>query len=185
MDALPALISKNDGRIHTSYNQAVAATGRLSSTNPNLQNIPIRTDKGREIRTAFVPRNDDFILMAADYSQIELRIMADFSGDKDMIEAFKKGRDIHATTASKIFKVPLDKVDDDMRRKAKTANFGIIYGISAFGLSQRLAIPRKEAADIIEAYFAEFPSVKKYMDRVINEAKENDMWKPLWGERDF
>ncbi|HBH21795.1 MAG TPA: DNA polymerase I [Cytophagales bacterium] len=185
VDALPALISKNDGRIHTSYNQAVAATGRLSSTNPNLQNIPIRTDKGREIRTAFVPRNDDFILMAADYSQIELRIMADFSGDKDMIEAFKKGRDIHATTASKIFKVPLDKVDDDMRRKAKTANFGIIYGISAFGLSQRLAIPRKEAADIIEAYFAEFPSVKKYMDRVINEAKENEYVETIMGRKRF
>ncbi|MCK5468053.1 MAG: DNA polymerase I, partial [Cyclobacteriaceae bacterium] len=148
VDALPALISKKDGRIHTSYNQAVAATGRLSSTNPNLQNIPIRTAKGREIRKAFIPRDKDFILMSADYSQIELRIMAAFAKDESMIEAFKNGRDIHAATASKIFKVLIEDVDDDMRRKAKTANFGIIYGISAFGLSQRLGIPRREATDI-------------------------------------
>ena len=185
VDALPTLISKNDGRIHTSYNQAVAATGRLSSTNPNLQNIPIRTEKGREIRKAFVPRDEDHILMAADYSQIELRIMADFAKDTSMIEAFKNGRDIHATTASKIFKVDLADVDGDMRRKAKTANFGIIYGISAFGLSQRLGIPRKEAADIIEAYFAEFPSVKAYMDSVINDARENEYVETILGRRRY
>ncbi len=185
VDALPALISKKDGRIHTSYNQAVAATGRLSSTNPNLQNIPIRTEKGREIRKAFVPRNEDYILMAADYSQIELRIMAAFAKDKSMIEAFKNGRDIHATTASKIFKVALEEVDGDMRRKAKTANFGIIYGISAFGLSQRLGIPRREAADIIDAYFSEFPSVKSYMDQVINDAREHEYVETILGRRRY
>jgi len=185
VDALPALISKKDGRIHTSYNQAVAATGRLSSTNPNLQNIPIRTEKGREIRKAFVPRNEDYILMAADYSQIELRIMAAFAKDKSMIEAFRNGRDIHATTASKIFKVALEEVDGDMRRKAKTANFGIIYGISAFGLSQRLGIPRREAADIIDAYFTEFPSVKSYMDQVINDARENEFVETILGRRRY
>lgn len=185
VDALPNLISKNDGRIHTSYNQAVAATGRLSSTNPNLQNIPIRTEKGREIRKAFVPRDKDYTLMAADYSQIELRIMAAFARDASMIEAFKNGRDIHATTASKIFKVDLDAVDEDMRRKAKTANFGIIYGISAFGLSQRLAIPRREAADIIDAYFAEFATVKAYMDKVINDARENEYVETILGRRRY
>jgi len=185
VDALPALISKKDGRIHTSYNQAVAATGRLSSTNPNLQNIPIRTEKGREIRKAFVPRDKDFILMAADYSQIELRIMAAFAKDKSMIEAFKNGRDIHATTASKIFKLPLEEVDSDMRRKAKTANFGIIYGISAFGLSQRLGIPRREAADIIDAYFSEFPAVKAYMDKVINDARQNEFVETILGRRRY
>ncbi len=185
VDALPTLINPKDGRIHTSYNQAVAATGRLSSTNPNLQNIPIRTEKGREIRKAFVPRGADFTLMAADYSQIELRIMAAFAKDESMMEAFKNGRDIHATTASKIFKVPLEEVDGDMRRKAKTANFGIIYGISAFGLSQRLGIPRREAADIIDAYFAEFPSVKGYMDKVINDARENEYVETIMGRRRY
>lgn len=185
VDALPALISKKDGRIHTSYNQAVAATGRLSSTNPNLQNIPIRTSKGREIRKAFIPRDKDFILMSADYSQIELRIMADFAKDESMIEAFKNGRDIHATSASKIFKVPLDEVDDDMRRKAKMANFGIIYGISAFGLSQRLGIPRREAVEIIDAYFAEFSAVKAYMDKVINEARENGFVETIMGRKRY
>lgn len=185
VDALPALISKKDGRIHTSYNQAVAATGRLSSTNPNLQNIPIRTAKGREIRKAFVPRSKDFMLMAADYSQIELRIMAEFAKDESMIEAFKNGRDIHATSASKIFKIPLDEVDDDMRRKAKMANFGIIYGISAFGLSQRLGIPRREAVEIIDAYFAEFSAVKTYMDKVINDARENGFVETIMGRKRY
>jgi DNA polymerase-1 len=185
VDALPTLVSKRDGRIHTSYNQAVAATGRLSSTNPNLQNIPVRTEKGREIRKAFVPRSHEFILMAADYSQIELRIMAAFAEDKSMIEAFKAGRDIHATTASKIFKVTLEDVDGDMRRKAKTANFGIIYGISAFGLSQRLGIPRREASDIIDAYFSEFKSVKSYMDKVINDAREHEYVETILGRRRY
>lgn len=185
IDALPTLISAGDGRIHTCYNQAVAATGRLSSTSPNLQNIPIRTEKGREIRKAFIPRNDEFILMAADYSQIELRIMASFARDESMMEAFKNGRDIHATTAAKIFKVPLEAVDPDMRRKAKTANFGIIYGISAFGLAQRLEIPRKEAGEIIAAYFEEFPAVKKYMDAIIILARENEYVETILGRKRY
>ncbi|MCX2744654.1 DNA polymerase I [Mangrovivirga sp. M17] len=185
IDALPELISERDGRIHTSYNQAVAATGRLSSTNPNLQNIPIRTEKGRAIRKAFVPRNEDYTLLAADYSQIELRIMASFSGDKHMIEAFKNGTDIHSATAAKIFKVNVEDVDSDMRRKAKTANFGIIYGISAFGLSQRLNIPRKEAAELIETYFEEFPAVKKYMDDIIDKARENEFVETIKGRRRY
>ncbi|MGK7394792.1 MAG: DNA polymerase I [Candidatus Cyclobacteriaceae bacterium M3_2C_046] len=185
VDALPNLISPFDGRIHTSYNQAVAATGRLSSNNPNLQNIPIRTEKGREIRKAFVPRNKDYILMSADYSQVELRIMASFAQDETMIQAFREGKDIHAATAAKIFKVPLEEVDSEMRRRAKTANFGIIYGISAFGLSERLGIPRREAADIISAYFKEFPGVKKYMDRVINQAREQEFVETIMGRRRY
>ena len=185
VDALPLLISPRDGRLHTSFNQAVAATGRLSSTNPNLQNIPIRTEKGREIRKAFIPRGKDFTLLAADYSQIELRIMAAFAKDESMMEAFRTGRDIHSTTAAKIFNVPLEEVDSDMRRKAKTANFGIIYGISAFGLSERLLIPRKEAAEIIEAYFQEFPAVKEYMDRCINQAREKEYVETVLGRRRY
>jgi DNA polymerase-1 len=185
VDALPLLVSTKTGRIHTSYNQAVAATGRLSSTNPNLQNIPIRTPRGREIRKAFVPDNDDFQILSADYSQIELRIMAAFSKDESMIEAFNQGRDIHATTASKVFKVPLDAVTSDMRRKSKMVNFGIIYGISAFGLGQRLGIPRREAADIIEAYFTEFPAVKLYMDQVINDAREKEYVETILGRRRY
>jgi DNA polymerase I len=174
VDALPQMISPKDGLVHTSYNQAVAATGRLSSNNPNLQNIPIRTEKGKEIRKAFVPRNEDFTLLSADYSQIELRIMAHLSQDPVMIEAFVQNKDIHAETAAKLYKIPLSEVNSDMRRKAKTANFGIIYGISAFGLSQRLNIPRKEAQGIIEAYFAEFSSIKKYMDEAINFARDHE-----------
>ncbi|MCG8340316.1 MAG: DNA polymerase I [Cytophagales bacterium] len=185
VDALPALISPIDGLIHTSYNQAVTATGRLSSTHPNLQNIPIRTEKGRAIRKAFVPRDKDYVLLSADYSQIELRIMASFAKDKTMIAAFKADKDIHATTASKLFKVPLEAVDTDMRRKAKTANFGIIYGISAFGLSQRLNIPRKEASAIIDAYFEEFPAIKAYMGKVIHEAREKKYVTTLLGRKRF
>jgi DNA polymerase-1 len=185
VDALPTLVSARTGRIHTSYNQAVAATGRLSSTNPNLQNIPIRTPRGREIRKAFVPDNEDFQIMSADYSQIELRIMAAFSKDESMIEAFNQGRDIHATTASKVFKVPLEEVTSDMRRKSKMVNFGIIYGISAFGLGQRLAIPRGEAAEIIKAYFEEFPAVKGYMDQVINDAREKEYVETILGRRRY
>jgi DNA polymerase-1 len=184
VDALPQLIYPVDGRIHTSYNQAVAATGRLSSTNPNLQNIPIRSEKGKEIRRAFVPRNEEYQIMSADYSQIELRIMAAFSKDESMINAFMQGIDIHAATASKVFKVALEEVTSDMRRKAKMVNFGIIYGISAFGLSQRLDIPRKEAAEIIEAYFTEF-SIKKYMDEAINEARERGFVETILGRRRY
>jgi len=185
VDALPLLICNKDGRIHTSFNQAVTATGRLSSTNPNLQNIPIRTERGREIRKAFVPVDKDHVILSADYSQIELRLMAAFSGDPTMIDAFRNGRDIHASTASKVFRVPLDEVNSEMRRRAKTINFGIIYGISAFGLSQRLNIPRKEAADIIEAYFQEFPLVKKFMDDAITKAQEKEYAETVLGRRRY
>jgi DNA polymerase-1 len=184
IDSLPQLMGP-DGRVHTSFNQAVAATGRLSSTNPNLQNIPIRTARGREIRKAFVPKDENHLILSADYSQVELRLMAHLSEDATMIEAFRQGKDIHAITASRIFKVDLEQVDTDMRRKAKTANFGIIYGISAFGLSQRLSIPRKEAADLIDAYFAEFPSVKKYMDRIIHLAQEQEYVSTMLGRRRY
>ena len=185
VEALPQLVSVVDGRVHTNFNQAVTATGRLSSTNPNLQNIPIRTEKGREIRKAFVPRDDQHLLLAADYSQVELRIMADFSGDATMIEAFRLGQDVHSSTASKVFRVPLDQVDGEMRRKAKTVNFGIIYGISAFGLAQRIGISRKEAADIIDTYFQEFPSVKQFMDDSINRARELEYAETLLKRRRY
>lgn len=185
VDALPTMVSPKTGRIHTSYNQAVAATGRLSSTNPNLQNIPIRTPRGREIRKAFIPDNNDYQILSADYSQIELRIMAAFSEDKSMIEAFNQGRDIHSTTASKVFKVPLEEVTSEMRRKSKMVNFGIIYGISPFGLAQRLAIPRGEAANIIQSYFEEFPAVKAYMDRIVNDARELEYVETILGRRRY
>ncbi len=185
VDALPKMVSPGDGRIHTDYNQAVAATGRLSSNNPNLQNIPIRTPKGREIRKAFIPKDDDHVLLSADYSQIELRIAASFAKDEPMIEAFKGGRDIHATTAAKVFKVPVEEVDPNMRRKAKEVNFGIIYGISAFGLSQNLNIPRSEASDIIKAYFEEFPGIKRYMDESIKKAKEKEYVETIMGRRRY
>ena len=185
VDALPKLINPKDGRVHTSFNQAVAATGRLSSTNPNLQNIPIRTDRGRLIRKAFVARDDEHVLLAADYSQIELRLMAAFSQDETMVQAFKDGKDIHAATAAKIFKVDIEEVDSNMRRTAKTANFGIIYGISAFGLSQRLGIPRREAAEIIDAYFREFPGVKAYMDGAIEKARKDEYVETVMGRRRY
>ena len=185
VDALPRMVNPKDQRVHTDYRQTVAVTGRLSSNNPNLQNIPIRTKKGREIRKAFITLNSDFVLLAADYSQIELRIMANFSKDKSMIEAFKRGKDIHANTASKVFGVPLEKVDPDMRRKAKEVNFGIIYGMSAFGLSQNLNISRSEAAQIIEAYWKEFPSVRAYMDESIAKAKEQGYVETLLGRRRY
>ena len=184
IDALPQLLGP-DGRIHTSFNQAVAATGRLSSTNPNLQNIPIRTARGREIRKAFVPADKDHVIFSADYSQVELRLMAHFSEDATMMEAFRQGSDIHAITASRIFKVPLEEVNSDMRRQAKTANFGIIYGISAFGLSQRLGIPRKEAAALIDSYFAEFPSIRQYMDRILHTAQEQGFVSTILGRRRY
>jgi DNA polymerase-1 len=185
VDALPLLISKRDGRIHTSFNQAVASTGRLSSANPNLQNIPIRTPRGQEIRKAFVPRGPEFLIMSADYSQIELRIMAAFSGDQTMLDAFNNGVDIHTQTASKVFHVPIEEVTGDMRRKAKTINFGIIYGISSFGLAQRLKIPRKEAAQIIEEYFAGFPAVKDYIDQCIEKARGFGYAETILGRRRY
>ncbi|MFW5708358.1 MAG: DNA polymerase I, partial [Bacteroidota bacterium] len=173
VDAFPKLINEKTGRLHASFNQAVAATGRLSSNNPNLQNIPIRTEQGREIRKAFVPGSEEHVLLAADYSQIELRIIASLSKDPAMIEAFNQGLDIHAATAAKVFGISIDQVDRDMRRKAKTVNFGIVYGISAFGLSERLNIPRDEAATIINNYFSQYPGIKKYMDETIEFARKN------------
>jgi DNA polymerase-1 len=173
VDALPELINPKTGHIHTNYMQAVAATGRLSSNNPNLQNIPIRTERGRKIREAFIPRTKDYKLLAADYSQIELRIIAALSQDESMIAAFREGLDIHAATASKVFEVDLDQVDREMRSKAKMVNFGIIYGISAYGLSQRLDIARKEAKEIIDNYFEKYPKIKAYMDESIEFAKKH------------
>lgn len=185
VDTLPLLVNPRTGRIHTTYNQVVAVTGRLSSDNPNLQNIPIRTDRGREIRKAFVPRSKEFTLLSADYSQIELRIMAELSKDPAMIEAFNSGQDIHAATAAKVYGVELDKVTGDMRRNAKMVNFGIIYGISAFGLSERLNIPRKEAATIIENYFQKYPQVKEYMDMSIENARSKGYVETILGRRRY
>lgn len=173
VDPLPTMMDAQDGRIHTTYMQTVAATGRLSSHNPNLQNIPIRSDKGREIRKSFVSRGDGYRLMAADYSQIELRIIAALSGDTNMIEAFKTGQDIHAATASKVFNVGLDEVSRDQRSAAKAVNFGIIYGQSAFGLAQNLGISRKEAKSIIDSYFEQYGTIKGYMDDAVAKAREN------------
>ena len=183
VDALPLLLADDTKRIHTSYMQTVAATGRLSSVNPNLQNIPIRTEKGRYIRKAFIPRNQQFTLLAADYSQIELRIIAALSKDEGMIEAFVQKQDIHSATASKVFDVPMEEVTREMRSKAKMVNFGIIYGISAFGLGQRLSIPRKEAKEIIDSYFEKYPKIKSYMDESIVQAKENGYVETLLGRR--
>lgn len=172
VDPLPELVDENDGRLHTHYMQTVAATGRLSSTNPNLQNIPIRTPKGREIRKAFVAKNDDYYLMAADYSQIELRIIAALSGDKTMIEAFQNKLDIHSATAAKVYGVALEEVTREQRSNAKAVNFGIIYGQSAFGLAQNLGISRREAKSIIDSYFEQYPTIKTYMEKAKEEAKE-------------
>jgi DNA polymerase-1 len=185
VDTLPSMINPRTGRIHTSYQQAVAATGRLSSNNPNLQNIPIRTERGREVRKAFVSRNNNYTLVSADYSQIELRIIAEFSKDASMLDAFRNGIDIHTSTASKVYGVRLDQVTSEMRRNAKMVNFGIIYGISAFGLSQRLNIPRKEAATIIENYFREFPTIKEYMDGSIESARKNGYVETILGRRRY
>ncbi|MDR0872861.1 MAG: DNA polymerase I [Prevotellaceae bacterium] len=185
IDALPELIDKKTNRIHTSYNQTVTSTGRLSSSNPNLQNIPVRDEQGREIRKAFVANDDDSLFFSADYSQVELRLMAHLSGDENMQEAFNSGQDIHAATASKIYKIPLELVTNDMRRRAKTANFGIIYGISAFGLSERLNISRAEARELIEGYFATYSQVKTYMDTSILKARENGYVETLLGRKRY
>jgi len=185
VDTLPSMVSPRTGRIHTSFNQAVAATGRLSSNNPNLQNIPIRTEKGREIRRAFIPRNEDYILISADYSQIELRIIAEICKDPSMMEAFEQKQDIHSATAAKIYAVELSEVNAEMRRNAKMVNFGIIYGISAFGLSQRLNIPRKEAAFIIEQYFTKYPNIKNYMDETIEFARDHGYVETILGRKRY
>jgi DNA polymerase-1 len=184
VDALPQLIDKKTGRIHTSFNQAVTATGRLSSNNPNLQNIPVRDERGREIRKAFVPA-EGYIFFSADYSQIELRLIAHLSNDKSMISDFLSGYDIHASTAAKIFGVELKDVTREMRGKAKTANFGIIYGISSFGLSERLTIGRKEAKDLIDGYFSSYPGVKAYMDESIRKAREKGFVTTMFGRRRY
>lgn len=173
VDALPEMINAKTGRVHTSYNQAVASTGRLSSNNPNLQNIPIKTERGREVRKAFIPKDDEHVILSADYSQIELRIIAEISEEKNMLEAFKNGIDIHTATAAKVYGLHLDEVTSTHRRNAKAVNFGIIYGQSAFGLSQNLGIPRKEAQEIIENYFSQYPGIKKYMSDTIEFAREN------------
>lgn len=185
IDALPELINPLTGKIHTSYNQAVTATGRLSSTNPNLQNIPVRDELGREIRKAFIADNDDCIFFSADYSQIELRIMAHLSGDPHMIEAFCDGEDIHAATAAKIYGIAPSEVTSDMRRKAKTANFGIIYGISVFGLAERLNIPRGEAKELIDGYFKTYPQIRAYMDESIRIAKEKGYVETIFKRKRF
>lgn len=185
VDALPQLISPKTGRIHTSFMQAVTATGRLSSKDPNLQNIPIRTERGREIRKAFIPRNESFKILSADYSQIELRIMAAFSKDESMCEAFNLGLDVHKATAAKVFKVDLEEVSSEMRRKAKTVNFGIIYGVSAFGLAGQIGISRTEAKEIIDQYFLEFPKVKSYMDDSIAKAREDGFVETILGRRRY
>ena len=183
VDALPEMINKKTGRVHTSYAQAVAVTGRLSSTDPNLQNIPVRTERGREIRKAFIPRNEAFVLMSADYSQIELRIVAAISGDANMCEAFKTGKDIHTATAAKVFNVEESAVTKEMRYKAKSVNFGIIYGQGAFGLAENLGISRTEAKEIIDNYKKQFPNIQKYMDDTINFAKEHGYVETLMGRK--
>ncbi|MCM1519226.1 MAG: DNA polymerase I [Lachnoclostridium sp.] len=184
LEALPAMVNPVTGRIHTSYNQTVTATGRISSNNPNLQNIPIRTDDGREIRRGFIPDDGD-LMMSADYSQIELRLIADLSGDKDMIDAFNSGADIHRVTAAKIYHEPLEEITDDQRRHAKTANFGIIYGISAFGLAQRLGISRTEAKHLIDGYFATYPRIKEYLNEAVENARRDGFVTTRMGRRRY
>ena len=184
IDALPQLINPRTGRVHTSFNQTVTATGRLSSSNPNLQNIPIRDENGKEIRKAFIP-DEGCLFFSADYSQIELRIMAHLSEDKNMIDAFLSNHDIHAATAAKIYKIDLKDVGSDMRRKAKTANFGIIYGISVFGLAERMNVDRKEAKELIDGYFETYPGVKAYMDKSIQVAQEKGYVETIFHRKRF
>jgi DNA polymerase-1 len=184
-DALPEAIWPKTGRVHTTYNQVMTSTGRLNSQNPNLQNIPIRTERGQEIRKAFVPRSGEYRLLSADYSQIELRILAALSREKAMLEAFTAGADIHAATAARVFGVFPDLVTPEMRRKAKMVNFGIAYGISAFGLSQRLGIPRAEAGEIINQYFKQFPGIRRYMDDTIEFARQHGYVETVTGRRRY
>jgi DNA polymerase I len=185
VDALPQLVSSKTGRVHTNYQQTVAATGRLASNNPNLQNIPIRTSRGKEIRKAFIPRSADHIIVSADYSQVELRIIAALSNDDAMCEAFLQGEDIHKATAAKVFGVPIDQVDKAMRSKAKAVNFGIIYGQGAFGLAQNLGISRKEGKEIIDAYFNQFGKLKQYQQENIEFARKNGFVETLMGRRRY
>ena len=173
LDALPNEINPKTGRVHTAYAQAVAATGRLSSTNPNLQNIPIRTERGKQVRKAFIPRDENYVLLAADYSQIELRIIAALSEEETMIEAFKNGEDIHASTAAKVFNVPIEEVTREQRSNAKTVNFGIIYGVSAFGLSNQTDLTRKESKELIDLYYETYPKLRSYMSAQVDFARDN------------
>jgi DNA polymerase-1 len=185
IDALPLLINKKTGKIHTTFNQAITATGRLSSTNPNLQNIPIRTERGKEIRKAFIPSDNDHLLLSSDYSQIELRIIASLSEDKHMCEDFINGKDIHLSTAAKIYHVLPEEVSKDMRRNAKSVNFGIIYGISAFGLAEGLHIPRAEAQNLIDQYFLSYPQINQFIQDRIDFAKQNGYAITLCGRRRY
>lgn len=185
VDALPLQVEPSTGRVHTEYMQAVAATGRLSSNNPNLQNIPIRTERGRQVRKAFIPRNDDYTLLAADYSQIELRIIAALSQEETMIEAFNNGEDIHASTASKVFNVPLAEVTREQRANAKTVNFGIIYGVSAFGLSNQTNLSRGEAKELIDTYYETYPKLKAYMTRQVDFARDHGYVQTVLGRRRY
>jgi len=183
--ALPEEINPKTNRVHTVYNQAVAATGRLSSNQPNLQNIPVRTERGQQVRKAFIPRDENHVLLAADYSQIELRIIAALSKDPAMVEAFQKGEDIHATTAAKVFGVPLEEVSREQRSNAKTVNFGIVYGVSAFGLSQQTNLSRSESKELIEAYYASYPHLKAYMSKQVDFARENGYVETVLGRRRY
>lgn len=185
VDTLPEEVCVKTGGVHTRYNQAVAATGRLASSDPNIQNIPIRTEQGRHVRKAFVPRNDDYLLLVADYSQIELRIMAEISGDEALTQAFLDGYDIHSATAARVYGVALEAVDADMRRKAKMVNFGIMYGISAFGLAQRLGVSRKESVALIDEYFKQYPKVKRFMDNIVENAKKTGYTETITGRRRY
>lgn len=185
VDALPTQVNKNTGHVHTDYMQTVAATGRLSSNNPNLQNIPIRTERGRQVRKAFIPRNEEYILLAADYSQIELRIIAALSKEETMIEAFKNGEDIHSSTAAKVFNVPLEEVTREQRSNAKTVNFGIIYGVSAFGLSNQTSLSRSEAKDLIDTYYKTYPKLRNYMSEQVDFARDNGYVQTVLGRRRY
>ena len=185
VDALPLQVEEITGRVHTDYMQTVAATGRLASNNPNLQNIPIRTERGREVRKAFIPRNKDYVLLAADYSQIELRIIAALSKEETMIQAFKDGEDIHASTAAKVFNVPLEEVTREQRGNAKTVNFGIIYGVSAFGLSNQTDLSRSEAKELIETYYETYPKLRSYMSEQVEFARDNGYVQTVLGRRRY
>lgn len=185
VDALPSQVEKTTGRVHTDYVQTIAATGRLSSNNPNLQNIPIRTERGRQVRKAFVPRDENFVLLAADYSQIELRIIAALSEEENMIKAFQDGVDIHASTAAKVFNVPIEEVTREQRSNAKTVNFGIIYGVSAFGLSNQTSLSRSEAKELIDTYYKTYPKLSNFIGDQVAFARENGYVSTVLGRRRY
>lgn len=185
VDALPALINPRTGRVHSSFNQALVASGRLSSQNPNLQNIPIRTPEGRKVREAFVPRDENYVLLSADYSQVELRLIAHISNDEAMLEAFQKGLDIHTATAARVYGVPLEEVTSDQRRAAKTVNFSIIYGAGATNLSQQLGIKRPEAKELIDNYFREYSGLRTYMTNIVETARNQGYVETMLGRRRY